>query len=137
MKRAIFMAAVFAGAWVFAPSAQAATRSLRELSVNDRCALEASQQRLGIFDRELAALDLRYARRKIGSRDYGYEKHDLNALIAGEAKFQDDLLTRSPGLSEDTREILENIAKYTVLVPEYAVAIALKASVGHSYSFSP
>ena len=119
-------------------SAQAHVRSLDSLKPDERQAYAASQQRLVIFDRELQSLDARYARHKIGRREYGYEQHDLIVLISGEADIENGILRHNePLISEGTREVMENIARYTVLVPAYAAAIAARGFAGSSYTVSP
>jgi hypothetical protein len=100
---------------------------LRHLTGEEWTALQESEQRLAIFDRQYELLDARRAARKISFQEYGFEQHDLNALIAGEAKIQNGLLKkRRWELPEDEREVLLNIAKDAVLIPTYAVLIILR-----------
>ena len=121
----------------FSP-AQAHVRSFHSLAPDERVAYEASQQRLVIFDRELQSLDARYARHKVSRREYGYEQHDLTVLISGEADIGNGILRHNePLISEGTREVLENIARYAVIVPAYALAIVSRGLAGSSYTFSP
>jgi hypothetical protein len=119
--------------------AQASIRSYRSLSPEQKTALEQSERRLQAFDQALAKVERDYARRKIGAKDYAWYRHDLTAYISAEAAFQNDLLIKPRGMPEDQREVLETIARYSVLVPAYIAAIAAKAfaSSGGSYSFTP
>jgi hypothetical protein len=129
----------FLGLGFFLP-AQASTKSYRSLTTTEKLALQESQHRLIILDQALQALDNRLAHKKISHTDYAYEKHDLTAFISGEARFQNALLKKDDELiSEGAREVLENIARYTILVPAVALGIVAKAfaSSGASYSFSP
>ena len=137
MRRKLILVAGFcAGGFLSFSPAQAHVRSLHSLTPDERQAFEASQQRLVIFDRELQSLDARYARRKVSRREYDYEQHDLIVLISGEADIQNGILRHNePLISEGTREVLENIERYTVLVPAYALLIAARC-VG-SANFSP
>jgi hypothetical protein len=136
MRRKIF----FISGWctlglILALPAQAATKSLRELSTQEQYALKSSQQRLLIFDHALQSLENRHDRRKIGAQEYSFEKHDLVALISDEARFENEILTKDPSwLSEGEREVLQNMAKYTVLVPAYAAAILARGMSGSSFS---
>ncbi len=85
----------------------------RKLTVEQRTALEASEQRLAIFDRRLQALDRERHLGKVSRVEYGYEAHDLTAYIMAEARFHDDILIDSrPVPPEDVREVVENIVKY-------------------------
>jgi hypothetical protein len=141
LPRMVFLAGCcFLGLGFFFP-AQASTKSYRSLTTTEKLALDESQQRLIILDHALQSLDDRFAHKKISHTDYAYEKHDLTAFISAEARFQNALLKKDDALiSEGAREVLENIAKYTILVPAYALAILTRGLVsppGASYSFSP
>jgi hypothetical protein len=118
--------------------AQAHIRSLHSLTPDEAQAYEASQQRLAIFDAELRSLDVRRDEHRIGRYDYNYEQHDLLVLISGEADIENGILRHDePLISEGTREVLENIARYAVLVPAYALAIVARGLGGSSFTFSP
>ncbi len=119
--------------------ASASVRPYGSLSVQEKLALEQSEKRLQTLDQALESLELNYEQKKIRARDYAATKHDLTAFISAEAQFQNDLLVKSPEMTEDHREILQNIARYAVLVPTYLVAILAKGFVssGSSYSFTP
>lgn len=104
----------------------------RKLTADQRLQLETSEQRLGIFDRKLQALDLALRHHAISRTEYAYEAHDITAFIAAEARFQDDLLTdNQPFLSDDSQDVLANIVRYGVIYPAEAIAyIAVKAGPG-------
>jgi len=114
---------------------EASIRPYRKLTTDQRIALEASQDRLARLDSALHDLARNYARKRISARDYAYYEHDLTCYIAAEAQFQDELLIKPPGLAEDQREILQNIAKYAVLVPLFlAELVARGLCSGESFS---
>src|SRR5271156_61993 len=128
MRRNLILVAGFCvGGFVSFSSAQAHIRSLHSLTSDERQAFEASQQRLVISDRALQSLEARHARHQVSRREYGYEQHDLMVLISGEADIENGILRHNePLISEGTREVLENISRYAVLVPTYALLIAAK-----------
>jgi hypothetical protein len=137
-KKLILVVGLCAASFLSFSPARAHVRSLQSLTPEETEALAASQQRLVIFDRELQSLDARLARRQVSRRQYAYEQHDLIVLISGEAAIQNGILRHSePLISEGTREVLENIARCTVLVPAYALAFVAHGLAGSSYTFSP
>lgn len=113
----------------------ASVRSYRDLSLDEKIALQASEKRLAQLDAALQSLEYKHQHRKISSSDYHWTHHDLVAFISEESNFQNGILIRPRGMSEDTRELLNNIAYYSVVVPAYLLAIAAKG-IG-SGSFSP
>ncbi len=122
----VIIAACVGGTFINAPL-KGAVRSTRYLGIEEKIALAASEHRLFLFDQ---TLERRFARRKISRQDYDFQKHYLVALIGGEAELQDGILVKKPlELSEGQREVLENIEKYTVLVPAYAALFAAEIFV--------
>jgi hypothetical protein len=108
----------------------------RKLSTDQRVALQESEKRLGTYDRALQAIELARKKGRISRMEYGYEAHDLTAFIGAEARFQNEILiSDQPFPPEDAREVMENIAKYTILVPAYILEIAAKGLAGSSYTF--
>jgi len=72
---------------------------------------------------------------QISRREYGYEERDLVAFIGAEACYQDDILINNqPFPPENVREVMENVARYAVLVPAYILAIAAKGVGGTTFS---
>jgi len=108
----------------FAPCARASIKSYRSLSADEKTALAQSERRLQLLDQALTTLERSHAQKKISNRDYAYWKSDLTVYISVEAKFQDEMLIKPPGLSDDKKELLEDIAGWAVLVP------AILATVG-------
>jgi hypothetical protein len=129
-----FLAALFAYGFAFPSSGFAAVKSYKDLTVDQRVSLQESERRLALFDRTLQAIEVARQSKKMSYREYAWQRHDLIAYIGAEAKFQNDLLIKNRGMSEDTREVLENIEKYTVLVPAYILAIAARGVGGMNYS---
>jgi hypothetical protein len=137
-RRLILLAGCCAGILLPLSPAQAHIRSLHSLTPDERQAYEASQQRLAIFDAELRSLDGQRAEGRIGRGEYDYEQHDLLVLISGEADIENGILRHDqPLISEGTREVLENIARYAVLVPAYALAFVARGLAGSSFTVSP
>jgi len=100
-------------------------------------ALQRSEQRLALYDRSLIALDDALKHKKISRQEYSYDERDLNAFIGAEANYENDLLTKTSTFPEESREVLENIAKYAIIVPAYIIGIAARGLAGSSFSFSP
>ena len=123
-----------------ATDAGAKTFRYDDLSLDQKMALQRSEQRLATYDRALQALDVAREKGKISRRDYAYDQHDLVAFIGCEARYQNDIMTDDrPFPPEETREVMENIAKYAILVPAFIIGVVAKAvaSSGASYTFSP
>ena len=108
----------------------------QKLTPDQLVALRASQDRLGRLDQAMHDLARSYARKKLSTRDYAFYEHDLTCYIGAEAQFQDMLLVRPPGLAEDQRELLQNIAKYAVEVPLFLAGLAARGLAGASNSFN-
>jgi hypothetical protein len=107
----------------------------RKLTLDQRVALEASERRLDMYDHALQTLDHERRHGKISRKEYGYEARDLNAYIMAEARFQNDILIDDqPFPPENVREVMENVAKYTILVPAYIVAMVVGGSGGFHYT---
>jgi hypothetical protein len=106
----------------------------RKLTADQRVALQQSELRLATYDRALQALEVARKRGKISRIEYGYEKHDLTAFIAAEARFQNDILIDDrPFPPEDVREVMENIAKYGFIYPAEVIGLlALRIAPGFS-----
>ena len=107
----------------------------RDLTTTQIIALQQSERRLDMYDRALKALPTARKLGKIGRREYGYEERDLVAFIGAEARYQDDILINNqPFPPENVREVMENVARYAVLVPAYILAIAAKGVGGTTFS---
>jgi len=115
-------------------SAHGATRPLRDLKIGERTKLQESEQRMAVYDRALQALDSARAKGRISRQEYSYEQRDITAFIGAEARYQNDLLKKTSTFPEDAREVMQNIAKYAVLVPAYIAYFAIIGSSGRSFS---
>ena len=109
---------------------RAAVRPFHDLSVTERVDLQQSEHRLLTFDLTLQALEQALRQKKISRREYAYEYRDITAFIAEEAEYQNDILTKDSGFDEDAREVMQNVAKYAVLVPAYILSIVFGGSPG-------
>ncbi len=102
-----------------------------ELTFAQAQALERSEQRLKVYDEALQAIDVARKKHRISRQEYTYEEHDLLAFIAGEARYQNDIMIKNgPFPPESVREVMDNIAKYTVMTAEYIGEVALKVMPG-------
>ena len=130
-----FLGIIFATCTAMAASG--AVKKYKDMTLDEQLALQRSEQRLALYDRSLIALDGALKHKKISLQEYSYEERDLNALIGAEAKYENDLMTKTSTFPEESREVMENIAKYAILVPAYIVGIAARGLAGSSFSFSP
>ncbi len=134
MKRfAIFLAAMLLFTAGFSTSAHAKVRRARDLTLDEVLALQRSESRMATYDRALQALDVARSQGKISRREYGYEQRDLVAFIGAEARYQNDIMIDDrPFPPEDTRVVMENIAKYVVMAGEAIGYLALRIAPGFS-----
>lgn len=117
--------------------ADGSVRKYQDLSLDEQLALQRSEARLALYDRTLIALDDELKHKKISRREFSYEERDQKAFIGAEANYQNGILTKTSTFPEASREVMENIAKYTILVPAVIAGIAAKALAGSSFTFSP
>jgi hypothetical protein len=110
--RATFGLAGCLAVFFIAVPASASTNSWNDLSAQQVAALDASQQRLGEFDRALQILDRRHARGQLSRQDYQMQQHELVGFIANEADFQNAILHKDSAeafvLSSEQTENLKN-----------------------------
>jgi hypothetical protein len=137
--KALFPAPVIALLMAVLASASAcgSVRHLSELSTDEKQKLQASEERVVKYDRALQAIDRLRAQGQMSRQDYDFRTREFVSFIGGEAKYQNDLLTRSSTFPDDAREVLENVAKYAIEVPLVLGAIVLKGMAGSSFSVSP
>jgi hypothetical protein len=120
--------ALFAGLALFAfQPARAELRRANDLGPSERAKLQASEQRLGIYDQALRYLDYQHSRHRVSRQDYAFQQRELVSFINAEAVYQNGLLTRTSTFPEESREVLENIAKYSIEIPGYIILFALRA----------
>jgi hypothetical protein len=122
---------------------KAKVKSFRELSATQIMALQTSEARLAIFDRDLRDLERDRDRRKISARDFAWEQRDMMAFIAAESEFQNSILIREstfpegPHLSDKADAVLRTIGKYSIEAPVYIAVAALEGLGRSGYTFSP
>jgi hypothetical protein len=122
---ALILATIFFGVMTPSNSLDAKVRRSRDLTVTQTVALQESERRLDMYDRALKALTVARKRGEISRREFGYEERDLVGFIGCEARYQNDILIDDrPFPPEDVREVMENIAKYAILVPAYILGAA-------------
>ena len=114
----IFLCMLLVLAIASADTAQARVR-YHKLTPTEENDLLQSQRRLAIEEWYLADLDQKLAHHRVSLREYSYQEHDLTAMIASEAKYQNDIMVDyDPAqLSEEQRELIENIVHYGVIMP--------------------
>lgn len=123
-----------------APSVgRASVKTLDDLSSTQILALQDSERRLITYDFALQELQKARNSRKITDQQFRYQDQELTGFISEEAEFQNAILIKERKPPIDVGELLENFARYAILVPAYIVAIAVKCFVssGANYSFSP
>jgi hypothetical protein len=134
-RLAAFLLALLASGIGSSSAGAAVVKSFSALSVSQRLAVEESERRLIIYDRALQEVEIAWKHKKITHQEFTFETRDLTAFIGEEARFQNEILIKKFIFPEDAREVLENIAKYAILVPTVIVAVVVKGYL--PYSFSP
>ncbi len=135
MHRNVLLFAVVLFAVLGAANVHGKVLRYRDLTTTQVMALEQSERRLDMYDRALKALTTARKLGKVGRRESGYEERDLVAFIGAEARYQDDILIdNQPFPPENVREVMENVARYAVLVPAYILAIVAKGAGGTTFS---
>lgn len=112
---------------VFLP-ARAELRRANDLDPSEQAKLQASEQRLAIYDQALRYLDYQHSRHRVSRQDYVFQQRELISFINAEAVYQNGLLTRTSTFPEESREVLENIAKYSIEIPGYILSLVLRGS---------
>jgi len=129
--------ALFAGLALFSfLPARAELRRANDLNPSERTKLQESEQRLAIYDQALRYLDDQHARHRVNGQDYAFQQRELISFINAEAVYQNGLLTRSSTFPEEAREVMQNIAKYSIEIPGYIILMALRA-LGSSHVVFP
>ena len=135
MHRNVLLFAVVLFAVLGAANVHGKVLRYRDLTTTQVMALEQSERRLDMYDRALKALTTARKLGKVGRRESGYEERDLVAFIGAEARYQDDILIdNQPFPPENVREVMENVARYAILVPAYILAIVAKGAGGTTFS---
>ncbi len=135
MHRNVLLFAVVLFAVLGAANVHGKVLRYRDLTTTQVMALEQSERRLDMYDRALKALTTARKLGKVGRRESGYEERDLVAFIGAEARYQDDILIDNQLFPpENVREVMENVARYAVLVPAYILAIVAKGAGGTTFS---
>jgi len=120
--------AIFAGLALLAfLPARAELRRANDLDPSERVKLQESEKRLAIYDQTLRYLDYQRSRHRVSRQDYAFQQRELISFINAEAVYQNGLLTRTSTFPEESREVIENIAKYSIEIPSYIILIALRA----------
>ncbi len=135
MHRNVLLFAVVLFAVLGAANVHGKVLRYRDLTTTQVMALEQSERRLDMYDRALKALTTARKLGKVGRRESGYEERDLVAFIGAEARYQDDILIdNQPFPPENVREVMENVARYAIIVPAYILAIVAKGAGGTTFS---
>jgi hypothetical protein len=114
--------------FILEPDALATSiKSLGELNAQQAVALEDSQQRLLLFDRELQVVESQRMRRQINRQEFERKQSELVNVIADEAEFQNALLTKQKPnfelLSEKECEALKGFGEwFFTALPRIALA---------------
>jgi len=98
-------------------SGNASVRSFDKLNLSEKMALEESERRVPVYDKELVALDRQRSQKKIAAAYYQTETQQLTELIREEALYQNALIVHDPELARHAREILETMEHAVLAVP--------------------
>jgi hypothetical protein len=99
------------------PVANAAVRPYAKLSVDERIALQESERRVAVYDKQLLALDRERARGKISLDDYRWANQQLVLCIQQESLFQNTILVRQSDLPDRAKAVLETMEHGVLMIP--------------------
>ena len=118
MRRiAVSLLVLVAIGWGGAFRCAAAIRPYEKLSVAEQVALQESERRVCIYDRELQTLDHQRARRKISAGDYEWSTSQLTFCLQQETLFQNAILVRRSDLPQRAKDVLETMEHGVLAVP--------------------
>jgi hypothetical protein len=123
LRVSLVLAVILAGGMT---SGHASVRSFDKLSLNEKMALEESERRVTVYDKELVALDRKRSQKKIAPAYYQTETQQLTELIREEALYQNAIIVPDPEVARHAREILETMEHAVLAVPVgivYLIAI--------------
>ena len=97
----------------------AAIRHYDKLSFGEQVALQVSEQRVVLYDQELATLDHLRQHHKISTDDYHWKSATVVFYIQQEAQFQNNILYGRPPsldvvLPEGVSNVLRSVGKYSL-----------------------
>jgi hypothetical protein len=92
-------------------------RSYEKLSLDEKIALQDSEQRVANYDQQLANLDRARLHHRISAADYDWDSKQLVFCIRGESLFQNAILVRESDLPQRARDVLETMEHGVLMVP--------------------
>jgi len=98
-------------------TAHAMVRSYEKLSMEEQIALQESERRVAIYDRELVTLDRARSHHKIAADDYQWSTQQLVFCIQQESLFQNTILVRRSDLPQRAKDVLETMEHAALAVP--------------------
>ncbi len=114
---AVFLLAVFALGMAGTSVCSAAVRNYDKLSFQEQTALHVSEQRMVIYDQELATLDRQRAHRRISADEYQWKSDTVVFYIQQEAQFQNAILVHGSDLPQKAKDVLETMGHGLILIP--------------------
>jgi hypothetical protein len=116
-RLAVFLLAVLAFGMAGMSVSTAAVRPYAKLSVQEQIALQVSEQRVVLYDEELATLDRQRAHRKISADEYQWKSDTVVFSIQQEAQFQNAILVHGSELPQSTKDVLETMGHGLMMIP--------------------
>jgi hypothetical protein len=96
---------------------QASIRPYDKLTLDEQIALQESERRVAIDDRQLEALDRERSHHKISAENYQWMSEQWVLCIRQESLFQNAILVRRSDLPERARAVLETMEHAVLAVP--------------------
>jgi hypothetical protein len=116
-RRALFLTAFLALAMAGTSLGTAGVRPYTKLSTQEQIALQASEQRVVLYDKELATLDRQRAHRKISADEYQWKSDTVVFYLQQEAQFQNAILVHHSELSQSAKDMLETMGHGLMMIP--------------------
>ena len=95
----------------------AAVRRYEKLSVAEQIALQESERRVTLYDRELVTLDRERVHHTISADDYQLSTQELTFCIQQESLFQNTILVRRSDLPQQAKDVLETMEHAVLAIP--------------------
>jgi hypothetical protein len=143
MRRfAVILLAIVAFGMGGASICAASVRPYEKLSVGEQIALQESERRVCVYDRELQTLDRERAHRKISADDYEWSTSQLTFCIQQESLYQNGILKGRPisvdvELPDGASKVLRTVGKYTVGISAAILEGILEGILKGGGNFSP
>jgi len=137
-RRAVLVLVYLAFAGGLSVSHAAVVKSVDDLPLDRKMALQQSENRLIQDDRVLQQLESDRQHKKISAQNFAWQYRDVLAYIDAEANFQNNLLAKGPAsfdiqLPDGATKVLRTVGKYSIEIP----CVILTAILKGGGNFSP